>query len=504
MPLINSILKAVYKNRLREIEYFAKHPVETQILQLKSLLQKAGDTEFGRKYGYSEIKNIEEFRNKVPLQKYEELSKIIDRIRKGEQNILWPEKIIWFAKSSGTTNDKSKFIPVSRESLYKCHYQGGKDTIAIFNRNFPDNRVFSGKTLTLGGSHQIDNFGYARSGDLSAIMLQNIPFWYDFIRAPKAKIALISNWEEKLSKLAKATLKQNITAIAGVPSWNLVMLKYILEFSGKKTLPEVWPGLELFLHGGVNFAPYREQYKRLIPSENMRYVETYNASEGFFAIQDDLFDQGMLLMLDYGIFYEFIPLGTYYGKKPKAVHIGEVKTGVNYAIVISTNGGLWRYIPGDTVMFTSLYPHKILVTGRTRHFINAFGEEVIIDNAEKALMAACKATGALVHEYTAAPVYMGEKTNGRHEWLIEFERQPDNLDNFISTLDKSLMNINSDYEAKRYNNITLDLPVVRSLKKGTFYKWFSQKGKLGGQNKMPRLSNDRKYVEELLKIESSI
>lgn len=504
MLLINSIIKAFFKTRLREIDHFAKYPVETQELQLKSLLYRARDTKFGIKYSYSNIKNIDGYKDIVPLQKYEELSKIIDRIRKGEQNILWPEKIIWFAKSSGTTNDKSKFIPVSNESLHKCHFQGGKDVIAIFNRNFPENRIFTGKTLTLGGSHQTDYFEHSRSGDLSAIMIQNFPFWADFFRTPKAKIALISKWEEKLEKLANVAIKQNITAIAGVPSWNLVMLKYILEITGKKTLSEVWPNLELFMHGGVNFAPYMDQYKRMIPSKKMHYVETYNASEGFFAIQDDPTDQSLLLMLDYGIFYEFIPMDTYYGKKPVAVHIGEVQTGVNYAIVISTNGGLWRYIPGDTIMFTSLYPHKILVTGRTKHFINAFGEEVIIDNAEKAIMAACKATGAMIHEYTAAPVYMEENVNGKHEWLIEFERQPDSLDNFVITLDKSLMLINSDYEAKRYNNITLDLPIVRPMKKGTFYTWFSQKGKLGGQNKMPRLSNDRKYVEELLKIESTI
>jgi hypothetical protein len=505
MPFVNKILRLIDKNRLQKINLFTKHPFDVQELQFKSLITKARDTEWGRKFRYSDIKNIEEYQKRVGLQKYEELTAYIERIRKGEQNILWPTPIKWFAKSSGTTNDKSKFIPVSKESLQLCHYRGGKDVVSLYNRNYPENNLLTGKTLTLGGSYQTDQFsGNSLTGDLSAIMIKNLPFWVNFIRSPIAKIALIPKWEDKLDKLCRITIRQNITALAGVPSWNLVMIKYILEFTGKKHLLEIWPNLELFMHGGVNFSPYLEQFKKVIPSDNMHYMETYNASEGFFAIQDTPADTGMLLMLDYGIFYEFIPMDQLQNDNPKALHIGEVQTGINYALVLSTNGGIWRYLIGDTIMFTSLTPHKIIVTGRTKHFINAFGEELIIDNADKALMVACQATGAMIHEYTAAPVYMKTNTKGCHEWCIEFEKEPDSLKKFISVLDQTLMNLNSDYEAKRYNNTTLDLPVLTNLKKGTFYKWFSEKGKLGGQNKIPRLSNDRKYADELLKLNAGI
>jgi GH3 auxin-responsive promoter len=505
MPYVNKILRLINKNRLQKIDFFVKHPYDVQKMQLKALLNAARNTEWGRKFKYAEVDSIEEYQKRVGIQKYEELTKFIVRIREGEQNILWPTPIKWFAKSSGTTNDKSKFIPVSSESLKLCHYQGGKDVVSLYNKNYPENKLLTGKTLTLGGSYQNDQFNRnSLTGDLSAIMIKNLPFWVNFIRSPIAKIALIPKWEDKLDKLCRITVRQDITALAGVPSWNLVMIKYILEYTGKKHLLEIWPNLELFMHGGVNFSPYLEQFKQVIPSDKMHYIETYNASEGFFAIQDSPSDPGMLLMLDYGIFYEFVPMDQFQTENPKALHIGEVQTGVNYALVLSTNGGLWRYLIGDTIMFTSLFPHKIIVTGRTKHFINAFGEELIIDNADKALLAACKATGALVHEYTAAPVYMKTNVKGRHEWCIEFEREPDSMNEFISVLDQTLMNLNSDYEAKRYNNITLDLPVLSNLKKGTFYRWFRDKGKLGGQNKIPRLSNDRKYAEELLKLNDDI
>ena len=505
MPYVNKILRFINKNRLQKINFFVKHPYDVQDMQLKALLTAARNTEWGRKFKYTEINSIEEYQKRVGIQKYEELTQFIVRIREGEQNILWPTPIKWFAKSSGTTNDKSKFIPVSSESLKLCHYQGGKDVVSLYNKNYPENKLLTGKTLTLGGSYQNDQFNRnSLTGDLSAIMIKNLPFWVNFIRSPIAKIALIPKWEDKLDKLCRITVRQDITALAGVPSWNLVMIKYILEYTGKKHLLEIWPNLELFMHGGVNFSPYLEQFKQVIPSDKMHYMETYNASEGFFAIQDSPSDPGMLLMLDYGIFYEFVPMDQLQTENPKALHIGEVQTGVNYALVLSTNGGLWRYLIGDTIMFTSLFPHKIIVTGRTKHFINAFGEELIIDNADKALLAACKATGALVHEYTAAPVYMKTNVKGCHEWCIEFEREPDSMNEFISVLDQTLMNLNSDYEAKRYNNITLDLPVLSNLKKGTFYRWFRDKGKLGGQNKIPRLSNDRKYAEELLKLNDNI
>jgi len=505
MPYVNKILRFINKNRLQKINFFVKHPYDVQDMQLKALLTAARNTEWGRKFKYTEINSIEEYQKRVGIQKYEELTQFIVRIREGEQNILWPTPIKWFAKSSGTTNDKSKFIPVSSESLKLCHYQGGKDVVSLYNKNYPENKLLTGKTLTLGGSYQNDQFNRnSLTGDLSAIMIKNLPFWVNFIRSPIAKIALIPKWEDKLDKLCRITVRQDITALAGVPSWNLVMIKYILEYTGKKHLLEIWPNLELFMHGGVNFSPYLEQFKQVIPSDKMHYMETYNASEGFFAIQDSPSDPALLLMLDYGIFYEFVPIDQLQIGNPKALHIGEVQTGVNYALVLSTNGGLWRYLIGDTIMFTSLFPHKVIVTGRTKHFINAFGEELIIDNADKALLAACNATGALIHEYTAAPVYMKTNAKGCHEWCIEFEREPDNMNEFIFVLDQTLMNLNSDYEAKRYNNITLDLPVLSNLKKGTFYRWFRDKGKLGGQNKIPRLSNDRKYAEELLKLNDDI
>ncbi len=504
MFVANKLFNLLHLKRLKEIKYFSEHPLEVQESQMLKLIEAAKDTWWGKEYDYRSINTLEQFRERVPLQKYESFYKNVERIRKGEENILWPGRINWFAKSSGTTNDKSKFIPVTHESLHQCHFRGGHDVMAIYVNNYPYSKLLSGKSLTLGGSHQIDYFDKnTRSGDLSAIMLQNIPIWADIFRAPPKEIALISKWEEKLEKFTQYAIRKNITAFAGVPSWNLVMLKHVLEVTGKNNLLQVWPNLELFMHGGVTFAPYREQYEHLIPSDQMHYMETYNASEGFFAIQNDPTDESLLLMLDYGIFYEFIPMDEYYTETCKAIHLGEVSTNVNYAVVISTNGGLWRYILGDTVMFTSTNPYKIVITGRTRHFINAFGEEVIIDNAEKALMEACQRTGAIVHEYTVAPVFMDKSAKGRHEWLIEFEKIPDSIELFTEVLDKGLMAINSDYETKRYHNITLDLPLVRSMKKGSFYKWFEQKNKLGGQNKIPRLSNDRKYVDELLKIEEN-
>lgn len=499
MPLKNSIYHSFNHSRLKAFDDIKSRPLEIQEKQLSELISSARDTIFGETYDFKKINTIQDFQSKVPLNKYEDIYSWIERMRKGEKDILWPGNVKWFAKSSGTTNDKSKFIPVTLKSLHSCHYQGGIDALVFYIRNYPNSNIFDGKTLTLGGSHQLDIFSNGvRSGDLSAIMLDNIPVWADAVRTPPKKIALLSNWDEKLEQLSNHVIKDNVTAFAGVPSWNLVLMKHILDITGKKNLLEVWPNLELFMHGGVNFAPYREQYKAIIPSETMHYMETYNASEGFFAIQDEPNDPSMLLMLDYGVFYEFIAMDEYCNGNFQAIHLGEVKTGVNYAIVISTNGGLWRYIIGDTVMFTSTNPYKLIITGRTKHFINAFGEELIIENAEKALMEACQDTGAIIHEYTAAPVYMDKNAKGKHEWLIEFEKAPDNLDLFTEKLDSALKKLNSDYEAKRYNDITLNMPLVKELPKGSFYSWFTLKGKLGGQNKMPRLSNDRKYVDELL------
>lgn len=503
MLIINSLVSWFNTKRLHQIDLFRRFPHEVQEETLFKLIYKARQTEYGKKHGFSDISSIADFQKNLPVVDYEVIKEYVERLRKGEQNLLWPGESRWFAKSSGTTSDKSKFIPVSKDALEECHFRGGKDVLAIYTDLYPETKIFAGKGLTLGGSHQIDNFSNeSYYGDLSAILIENLPWWVDFIRTPSQKVALIPEWEKKLAELTSETLRENVTNLAGVPSWNLVMIKHILDFTGKKNLLEVWPNIELFTHGGVSFAPYREQFKRLIPSPNMHYLETYNASEGFFAIQDNPCTSDMLLMLDYGIFFEFIPTDQVGSPNPKAYTISEVEINKNYAVVITTNSGLWRYLIGDTVAFTSTFPHKIKITGRTKHYINAFGEEVIVDNAEKALAVACEKTGALIREYTAAPIYMDENARGAHEWLIEFEVEPNDLSFFTTVLDNALCSINSDYEAKRYKGITLGPPLVRSVKQGLFFRWMRERGKLGGQNKVPRLSNNREYVDALLQLDS--
>jgi hypothetical protein len=501
MPIIPSIINWLYTKRLDQIELFRKYPFETQKEVLFTILARASQTEWGRKYDFNSIESAAKYRQRIPVQTYEDFAPVVERMRKGESNITWPGEIKWFAKSSGTTDTKSKFIPISQESLEECHFRGGKDILAIYSSINSETGIFKGKGLTLGGSHRVNSFSNdSLYGDLSAILIQNAPFWVDIIRTPKAEIALIEDFEVKLARIAEATADENVTSISGVPSWYLVMLRHVLEYTGKQNILEIWPDLEVFFHGGISFEPYREIYRELIPSERMRYMETYNASEGFFGIQDDLSSRDMLLMLDYGVFYEFIPADQASSKNPSALHVGEVQTGVNYAIVISTNGGLWRYMIGDTIMFTSLFPHKFRITGRTKHFINAFGEEVIIDNAEKAIATACHETGAIVAEYTAGPVYMGTKTKGAHEWIIEFEKEPASLEKFRDALDAGLQRVNSDYEAKRFHDITLLPPVIRPVPRGTFIQWFREKNKLGGQNKMPRLANNREFIDDFYRI----
>jgi hypothetical protein len=503
MSLIPRVIKLVNARRLHQIDLFRRDPALVQQEVLKHLLKKSKDTIWGKEHGYSAISGYEEFRNNVPVECYDDFIPYVDKLRAGEKDLLWPGEVKWFAKSSGTTNARSKFIPISRESLEDTHYRGAKDCLVLYTALNPATKIFLGKGLTLGGSHQINNFSNkSLYGDLSAILIENAPVYSELIRTPPARIALIEDFEEKMKKITEKTVGVNVTSISGVPSWYLVLINYILRTTGKDNLHQVWPNLEVFFHGGVSFAPYREQYNRLLPAPEMHYMETYNASEGFFAIQDDLSDSSMLLMLDYGIFYEFIPAGEARSGDQKTLTIGEVEKGVNYAIVISTNGGLWRYEIGDTIEFTSLYPHKIRITGRTRHYINAFGEEVIIDNAEKAIEQACLATGAHVSDYTAGPVYMGTATKGAHEWVIEFSNDPDDLDHFIEILDNALKSLNSDYEAKRYKDLTLSRPIVRVVPSGTFYRWFREHDKLGGQNKMPRLANNRDYVESVLRTAS--
>ena len=477
-----------------------KYPEEVQNETFKYLVNKAKDTEWGKKYGYSDIKTYSDFAHNVPVSDYDSLKSYIERIRNGEQNILWPGETKWFAKSSGTTNDKSKFIPVTNDALENCHFRGGKDVMAIYTKVYPESNIFTGKSLVLGGSHEINNIdNRSYYGDLSAVIIENLPFWARFLKANSQETSLMKDWDVKIQRMADEALKANVTNIAGVPSWTLVLLKHILEKTGKNNIKEVWPNLELFIHGGVSFDPYREQFKKLIPGK-MNYMETYNASEGFFAIQNNLNRKDLLLMLDYGVFYEFIPMSTFGTGNEKIIPLQEVETDVNYAMLISTNGGLWRYLIGDTVMFTSKYPFKIIITGRTKHFINAFGEELIIENSDKAVEIATKRTGAQIREYTGAPIFPEENQKGGHEWIFEFEKKPDDINYFVDVFDTALKTLNSDYEAKRYRNMTIDYPKIHIAPDGLFYKWMQKRGKLGGQNKVPRLSNNRKHIDELLQL----
>ncbi len=499
MEIINSIFSWIFRKRMHQIELFLRYPHEVQQELLMNLLQTAKNTEWGKLYGFEDIKNYQQFVQRIPVQDYIGFKKDIIRLKHGEQNILWPTEIKWFAKSSGTTAGKSKFIPVSREALEECHFKAGKDMLALYFNNVPASRLFSGRHLVIGGSHYVNQFSSdSYYGDLSSILIENLPFWVNMRKTPGKTVALLDEWEQKIEKMALETSKKNVTNISGVPSWTLILLRHILEITGKKYITEVWPNLELFVHGGVAFTPYADQFHAIIPNEKMNYMESYNASEGFFAIQDFLQKDELLLMLDYGIFYEFIPMDDI--SSGKTIPLDEVKTGQNYAMVITTNAGLWRYQIGDTVTFTSLNPYRIKVSGRIKHFINAFGEELIVDNAERALKIACEKTNALIKEYTAGPMYMGKEHTGRHEWLIEFEKEPDSLEYFTEILDNALKSINSDYEAKRYKDLVLQKPLVHALPANTFYSWLEQKGKLGGQNKVPRLSNDRTYPDEILSL----
>ncbi len=499
MALINSVVSWIIKKRIHQIELFMKYPHEVQQEWFKKLLYAAKDTEWGLKYDYKSIISLESFKERVPINDYNSLKPYIDRLMRGEQNILWNTDIKWFAKSSGTTSDKSKFIPVSEESIEECHFKGGKDMLSIYCNNYPDTKIFDGRSLALGGSHKINEF-YSESfyGDLSAIIIENLPFWAEFQRVPNKTIALMDEWESKIEKMALGTIDHDVTNISGVPSWTLLLLKKILEITGKQNINEVWENLEVYFHGGVNFIPYREQFKLLIPSSKMSYLETYNATEGFFGIQDNPHSDELLLMLDYGIYYEFLPLELIDTVKPPTLSLDEVKKDVNYAMIISTNAGLWRYLIGDTVQFTSVNPFRIKITGRTKNYINAFGEEVIVDNAIKALAIACEKSNASIVEFTAAPIYLKDGNKACHEWLIEFENTPNSIEYFTEILDNALKSLNSDYEAKRYHSLMLHLPIVRSVPKNTFYNWLKLKGKLGGQHKVPLLSNDRKYVDEIL------
>lgn len=486
--------------RLWRIENWINHPGTAQREVLQHLVTSAQYTVFGKKYNFSRLFTVKQFKQHVPIHEYHDLQPYIMRMMDGEENVLWNTPINWFAKSSGTTSDKSKFIPVSEESLQDNHYQASKDILTNYYKNFPSSDLLTGKGLVVGGSHQLNQVNEEiQYGDLSAVLMQNSPFWGHWIRTPELSIALLDEWENKIEKIAITTADENVTSLAGVPTWTLLLLKRILELKQKKTIKEVWPNLELYINGGVSFVPYREQFEKIIGGP-VNYLEIYNASEGFFAAQEKPDDDGMMLFTEHGIFYEFMPVEEYEKEKPQTVGLNDVVLNKNYALVISTTGGLWRYLVGDTVKFTSLNPYKIKITGRLKHYMNAFGEEVIVDNSDRAIAIASQKTGCVVSDYTAAPIYFSEQSNGAHEWLIEFEKPPAQLEEFTTQLDIALKNTNSDYEAKRHKDIALRMPVVRALSPGTFTKWLHTKSKVGGQHKVPRLSNERVILEEILSI----
>ncbi len=506
MPLtiINSFASWVLKQRIHQIELFIKYPNEVQEELLMNLIQASKNTFIGLQYDFHSIKSYTTFAERIPVSTYEELQPMIERTRNGEQNLFWETPIKWFAKSSGTTNAKSKYIPVSYEALEDCHYKGSKDLLCMYLYNNENSELFLGKSLRLGGSSQIYEDNDTYFGDLSAILIENMPIWAEFSSTPSNKTSLMSNWETKLDAIINETKKENVTSFAGVPSWMLVLMNKMLEETGKGNLFELWPNVEVYFHGGVSFEPYREQYQKLLPKRDFKYYEIYNASEGFFAIQDLNNSSDLLLMLDYGIFYEFIPMDTFGTPNQKTIRLADVELHKNYAIVITTNSGLWRYLIGDTVRFTSLTPYRIRVTGRTKHHINVFGEELMVENTDQAIAKACQMTRAEVKDYTVAPIFMKEKEKGAHEWMIEFKKKPQDIDVFQKILDKTLQSLNSDYEAKRHNNMTLNPLVINVARENLFYEWLKDRDKLGGQHKIPRLSNQRDYLEQLKSIQVKV
>ena len=501
MDILTNTISLLFRPRQKEIARFAQDADAIQHKQLKSLLSTARNTEWGLKHDYKSIQGYADFCERIPLQTYDDIKPYATRMINGERNILWPSVVRWYAKSSGTTNDKSKFLPVTPEILKGCHYKGGFDTVSIYLQNNPDSHFFASKGLILGGSHSPSPLNRnAHCGDLSAVLLQNLNPLVNLIRVPDKKIILMDEWESKIKAIVESTWKTDVNSLSGVPSWMLVLIKAVLQKTGSEYLTDVWPNMEVFFHGGVAFTPYREQYKDVIRSSKMHYVETYNASEGYFGTQNDPADPAMLLMIDYGIFYEFIPLEDVGKENPRTFCLEELELNKNYAMVISTSAGLWRYMIGDTVKFTSKNPYKFVITGRTKHFINAFGEELIVDNAERGLARACAETGAQVVDYSAAPVFMDKHAKCRHQWLIEFAQMPDSLEKFAKVLDDTLKEVNSDYEAKRQNNLALQPLEIIVARPNLFHDWLDSKGKLGGQHKVPRLSNTREYIEEMLEL----
>lgn len=501
IQMVHKIASWYLKRRMEQVEHFMQHPHKVQDQWFRRLMTEAHSTKWGKRHGYRSDLSIDAFRDQTPISSYEDIYPWINRVFHGESNVLWPGKIGWFAKSSGTTNDRSKFIPVTEGALEECHFKAGQDMLAVYLDQRPDSKLFTGKALSIGGTHsshpQLRNVRY---GDVSAVMIENLPVFYELVRTPSKEVALMANWEEKIEAMANEVMYEDVTSIAGVPTWTMVLINHMFDKLGlaSRNLREIWPNLEIYLHGGVSFDPYRSQFEQMIPGGSMTYLDVYNASEGYFAMQNDINQRDLLLMLDYGIFYEFIPLEHLDEDHPQTHTLDEVEVGRQYALVISTNSGLWRYRVGDTVVFTQKSPYKIRVSGRTKHFINAFGEELMVENAEVAITEACKTTGAMVSNFTAGPVYFDGTEKGGHEWLIEFDQMPSSIDHFREVLDHVLRQINSDYDAKRGGDLALLAPRLHVLPSGTFIRWMKKRGKLGGQHKVPRLANHREYLEDIL------
>lgn len=506
MGIIDSLGSHLMKQRLDQMENTLNRPNEVQQKVFQMLIRKGRDAAYGREHGFGNIRNTRQFQEQVPVISYEDLLPYVNRLLQGEQNVLWPGQIKWFAKSSGTTGVKCKLIPVSKEGLTQCHYQGGRDMLAFYFQNYPDNRVFSGKNLSIGGS-QVSNFSGDKNGiytaNISAIVMKNLPFWAQFKRTPGLEVTMMNNWEDKVKKIAEITTKQDVTSLAGSPMWMLLLLQHIVREQKIESIQDIWPNLEVFFHGSVSFSPYRQLFRNLDRNNSLRYLEIYNATEGFFGLQDQANDPSLLLMLNYGIYYEFIPEKDFESPNPQVIPLSEVETGRNYSMVISTNSGLWRYKIGDTVKFTSTNPYRFVISGRTKHCINVFGEDLFAEQAEKALSRACDKTGAILQDFTAAPFFYDQQKKGYHEWLVEFVKSPENLREFTDILDMELRELNEDYAEKRKLNIAIESPVVREMPSGTFYQWLKRKDKLGGQHKIPHLSNSRDFLEELLNPDNS-
>ncbi|WBO86660.1 GH3 auxin-responsive promoter family protein [Hymenobacter yonginensis] len=506
MPVINGILSWAVQRRLASIYHFRDNPMEVQHTVLKELLHTARTTEWGRRYGFADRPTAGEFARRVPVSSYEQLVPDLERVMRGEADVLWPGRVQWFAKSSGTTNARSKYIPVTREALHQCHYRAGRDMVALSTLHYPEAQLLGGKTLSLGGTHTPNPLRpedpTSRAGDVSAVIMQNLPAWAEYIRTPPLELALLDEWEEKIERIARHVQHQDVRALAGVPTWMIVLLRRVTELAGAANITEVWPNLRLFLHGAVAFGPYRELFRQLIPGPQMQYLEVYNASEGYLALQDEPDSEDLLLLLNHGIYYEFLPADQWDAAEPQTVPLEVVELGKSYALIISTNAGLWRYKIGDTVRFTSLRPYRIRITGRTKHFLNAFGEEVVVENAEAAMAAACQATAATVRDFTAAPIYFAgaaDGSRGGHQWLVEFLAPPHDAAHFAAVLDQTLRQLNSDYDAKRHRDLALVAPTLTVAAPGQFERWLARRGKLGGQHKIPRLSNSRDLLEEILR-----